>query len=305
MGPWPSMEGCQMNDVCEMGCFPAARRGLLFLAVASIFSARLLAGGFLRGDADGKLGLNVGDAIGILRFISEGAQLGCKDAADVNDDGSIGIDDAVHLLLYLFRAGPPPSAPFPEPCGDDATEDGLDCQVVTEGDGIFYVIDKSNGFASFGGLAMAKQEVIRNVTELSSCIDLGIVFFDSSIMRFPADGKPAAATAEAKQSAIDFVNAVWTGSGSCIRAGLLAGLDFADQSTAGRKVIVYVGDGGGTCQGADEATYLNGTLDAVRERNQGEVQINTFCVQSCSTLGTDFLKRLAAENGGTYTRIVR
>jgi hypothetical protein len=294
-----------MKDECEMGRCAAQRRGLLFLAAMIVLSGRALAGGFLRGNADGKLGLNVGDAIGILRYVSEGGQLGCKDAADVNDDGSIGIDDAIHLLLYLFRAGPPPAAPFPELCGADSTEDALDCQVITEGDGIFFVIDKSNGFAGTGGFAIAKREVLRNVNEFSSCIDLGIVFFDSSVVRFPADGKPAAATAEAKQSAIDFVNAVWTGSGSCIRAGLLAGLDFADQSTAARKVIVYVGDGGGMCQGADEATYLNQTLDAVRERNQGEVQFNTICVLSCSTLGTDFLKRLAAENGGTYTRIVR
>jgi hypothetical protein len=288
-----------------MGHFAAACRGFLFLGVSLQFSGWLLAGGFLRGDVDGKLGLNVGDAIGILRYVSEGGQLGCKDAADVNDDGSIGIDDAIHLLIYLFRAGPPPSAPFPELCGADSTEDALDCQVITEGDGIFYVIDKSNGFAGTGGFAIAKTEVIRNVNEFSSCVDLGIVFFDSSVMRFPADGKPAAATAEAKQSAVGFVNSVFAGSGSCVRAGLLAALDFADQSTARRKVIVYLGDGGGTCQAADEATYLNGTLDAVRERNQGEVQINTMCILSCSTFGTDFLKRLAAENGGTYTRITR
>jgi len=294
-----------MKDECEMGRCTAQRRGLLFLAAMFVLSGRALAGGFLRGDADGKLGLNIGDAIGILRYVSEGGQLGCKDAADVNDDGAIGLDDAVHLLLYLFRSGPPPALPFPERCGADATEDVLDCQVVHEGDGFFFVIDKSGGFEGTGGFAVAKRELLRNVSEFSSCVDLGIVFFDSSVMRFPADGKPAAATAEARQSAIDFVNSVWSGSGSCVRAGLLAALDFADQSTARRKVIIYLGDGGGTCQGADEATYLNGTLDAVRERNQGEVQINTFCVQSCSTLGTDFLKRLAAENGGTYTRIVR
>ncbi len=45
---------------------------------------------------------------------------------DVNDDSTVNLTDAVHLLSFLFSAGPAPSAPFAE-CGRDPTEDGLTC----------------------------------------------------------------------------------------------------------------------------------------------------------------------------------
>ena len=69
--------------------------------------------------------------------------------------------------------------------------------------------------------------------------------------------------------------------------------------------MVYVGDGGGTCQGADEATYLRQTLGAITSQNYQRVQINCIGVLNPSALGVDFMKRLSATNGGTYTRITR
>ena len=45
---------------------------------------------------------------------------------DANDDGQPDVSDAVFLLRYLFSAGAPPPAPFPE-SGTDQTPDGLWC----------------------------------------------------------------------------------------------------------------------------------------------------------------------------------
>jgi hypothetical protein len=50
------------------------------------------------------------------------------DAADVNDDGSININDIIYLISYLLfePPGDPPPPPFPDP-GFDPTPDGLGC----------------------------------------------------------------------------------------------------------------------------------------------------------------------------------
>ena len=47
-------------------------------------------------------------------------------SADINDDGSFNLPDAIFLLSALFV---PNSTPIPEPsnCGTDNTDDGLDC----------------------------------------------------------------------------------------------------------------------------------------------------------------------------------
>src|SRR5690606_2516040 len=81
---------------------------------------------FLRGDADGSAVLSVTDAVTILGYLFRSEPLVCEDAADLDDDGEIGIPDAIHLLEWLFRAGTPPASPFPAP-GPDPSADSLVC----------------------------------------------------------------------------------------------------------------------------------------------------------------------------------
>jgi len=50
----------------------------------------------------------------------------CKDAADFDDSGSIGLPDLLGQLAFLFQQGPPPAPPYPD-CGYDTTEDNLNC----------------------------------------------------------------------------------------------------------------------------------------------------------------------------------
>jgi len=82
---------------------------------------------FLRGDAndDGTLGLS--DAIStLLHLFSAEFPLSCYDAADANDDGRLDISDAIQTISYLFLGADAPPEPFPEP-GDDPTADALPC----------------------------------------------------------------------------------------------------------------------------------------------------------------------------------
>jgi hypothetical protein len=82
---------------------------------------------FLRGDAnlDGRVSLS--DVFCVLRFMGEGTQLRCKDAADADDDGAITQIDVFALLGAIFYRHSPPPSPFPK-TGSDPTADLLGCR---------------------------------------------------------------------------------------------------------------------------------------------------------------------------------
>ncbi len=81
---------------------------------------------FVRGDANADGKLDISDAVATLRGLFLGAQLSCRDAADVNDDGGVNIADPIAMLGYLFAFQAEPRAPFPA-CGTDDTQDELEC----------------------------------------------------------------------------------------------------------------------------------------------------------------------------------
>ena len=81
---------------------------------------------FRRGDADASGRLDLTDAVSVLQHLFLGGSIPCADAADSDDSGRLNLSDAVVVLEHLFRGGPPPADPF-EACGEDETEDELDC----------------------------------------------------------------------------------------------------------------------------------------------------------------------------------
>jgi len=82
---------------------------------------------FLRGDGNGDNVLDISDGLHTLFHLFLGREVTCADAADFNDDGELGLADAIGALDYLYRSGPPPAAPFPLQ-GIDLTDDGLQCR---------------------------------------------------------------------------------------------------------------------------------------------------------------------------------
>lgn len=273
---------------------------------------------FIRGDVDGDRTILLTDAVGILRYLFLGNpdRLRCLDAADVDDDGQVIISDAIHLLNALFLGSAPPAAPFPV-CGPDPTDDGLACESSAscvntfqfygqefEADGVFFVVDRSGSMNDSGELAVAKREIVRTLVEEQGLAQFAIIFFDSNVLSFPVSGQPADGRQEENvNNALAFVNQVGRGSASCVQKGLLTALRFVGESTAARNVIIYVGDGGGTC-GGDEATYLAQTLAVVTEANNGRAAIHAFGVLMSGRASQEqFLRQLVAANDGTYTRI--
>jgi len=77
--------------------------------------------------ADGEW--NITDAARIILILFDnGYSLLCEDAADVNDDGTVSLDDAVGILHWLFKPDSrrPPPVPFVFQ-GPDPTPDALGC----------------------------------------------------------------------------------------------------------------------------------------------------------------------------------
>ncbi|MCZ6795358.1 MAG: hypothetical protein O7J95_17265, partial [Planctomycetota bacterium] len=94
------------------------------------------------------------------------------------------------------------------------------------------------------------------------------------------------------------------GSGSCPLAGFLVALAFLEGSPVQRHVIVYLGDGGGTCPGSNEQQYLQQTLQSVTQANGGRAEIHTIGVlMQGRGMQESFLRQLAEANGGRYRRI--
>jgi len=82
---------------------------------------------FVRGDTNGDNLQNLTDGIFVLSFLFTGGDTpACMDSADVDDTGNIEITDGISILNFLFIGGAPPPSPYPD-CGEDETDDGLDC----------------------------------------------------------------------------------------------------------------------------------------------------------------------------------
>jgi hypothetical protein len=172
-----------------------------------------------------------------------------------------------------------------------------------EGDGFFYIIDRSRSMQDAGELPKAKQETSKNVREFSDRVYFGIFFFDANLLKFPSNGQPAKANAGMKGAALSFIQSTPPGGGTCLKEALMAALRMANMCKAKRKVIVYLSDGGGHCNGQDPSEYLRQTLGAVSSANVQRVKINTIGVLDLTPDGETFMRNLASQNGGSYTRI--
>ncbi|MGB1070068.1 MAG: cohesin domain-containing protein [Planctomycetota bacterium] len=84
---------------------------------------------FRRGDSNSNGAINVADPYWILLYLfsTDVSELPCYDAADIDDNGSIEMIDAVSLFQMLYGTGGVPADPFAT-CGvDPTTADALDC----------------------------------------------------------------------------------------------------------------------------------------------------------------------------------
>lgn len=81
---------------------------------------------FLRGDVTGDGILGIDDAVVVLLYVFRHRDsMPCLDAADADDSESIGAADALRILHGIF-SGVPPAPPYPD-CGEDPSGTRLGC----------------------------------------------------------------------------------------------------------------------------------------------------------------------------------
>ena len=172
-----------------------------------------------------------------------------------------------------------------------------------EGDGFFFCLDRSSSVAN-GELDIEKREAIRTISQFSKHVQFAIVFYDQGMMKWPGSGRPAEANGSMKSGAISFLSTIQSGSGTCVKEGVLEAINFANRSSAKRNVIIYLGDGGTSCPGAGSG-YKNQTISQVAAANFKKHQINVICVGVDGGMDESFCKALANSNGGTYRKLSR
>ncbi len=83
---------------------------------------------FIRGDVDDGGSVALNDAIVVLSYLfSDASAPHCLSAADANDDRRVNLADGVAILNMLFRGEGPLPPPSGE-CGTDRTQDALTCE---------------------------------------------------------------------------------------------------------------------------------------------------------------------------------
>ena len=136
-------------------------------------------------------------------------------------------------------------------------------------------------------------------------MQFGIAFFDSGLYKFPNSGQPATATASLKAAGLAFVMSTSPGHGTCHKPALIACLNYANQSSAKRKIIIYLSDGFSHCPGHDPAQYAKESLNEITQRNTSRAHINTICIGAPGSVDENFMRQLASMNGGTMARILQ
>ena len=270
---------------------------------------------FTRGDVDQSGRIEITDAVLVLeKLFRGGGAISCDDSADADDDGALTVADPISLLIGLFRGGPPPAAPFPD-CGEDPTQDDLSCAVFEacrftfeyygrklSADAVIFVVDRSPPLGENAEFQRIKGEIKGIVESMPDGVRFGMVFFDANVIAFPGTLEPAVASDATRASAAAWLR-VLGGSGTCSGKAIQRAIATSRLTGARRNLILYASDGGGTCTGADEGSYLQDVLDEAKLANSGLARIHTFGMLVSGELKRSFLTRLAEQNGGVFTLV--
>lgn len=195
--------------------------------------------------------------------------------------------------------------PFDAAVGDEHEEAAPEVLVfygeAYETEAVFFCLDQSLSMGQ-GEWQILQRELIRVISELSSSMEFGIVFFHEEATVFPASKKPAVANAGSKASAIAMVQSTKASNRStCFLPGLREALNMANQSSAKRRTVIFMSDGKVTCVGEDTVKYTEKTLQQTKAMNTKRTVINTLGVGR--EVIEFFMESLATRNGGTFRRV--
>ncbi|MFQ5654113.1 MAG: VWA domain-containing protein [Planctomycetota bacterium] len=173
---------------------------------------------------------------------------------------------------------------------EDAPETIIFFGAAYEGDGFFFLLDKSGSMAG-EKIMLLKEELTSTINSLSSHSDFAIVAFSGDVISFSP--VPSRAEPQQKAAAIGWVQGLEPYGPTFMLNGALYLLPITRLCNLPRRVIIAVGDGLPNGPGPDD------TLEGIVSANWEGLPINTILFGSEPT-AVEFMSNLSAATGGTF-----
>jgi len=179
-------------------------------------------------------------------------------------------------------------------------------------DGLVFVVDHSASMEEHW--QTTNGEVLRIVERLREPTRFGIILFAAGYEQYPTHGAADVASAENREKARMSVAAAAAGlgSGTCQQQAFWLAIQMLQRTLPVYAypllpqvmdwAIVYISDGGSSCQGADELRYWRQTIESVTTVNDGIAVIHVIAVGQPDPVHAGFLRELADRNRGQYAR---
>ena len=181
--------------------------------------------------------------------------------------------------------------------GESAEEDALEAILffgeTYEGDGFFFLLDRSGSMAGFK-LAMLKAEMNSALDELSPTNEFGIVAFSGTYTAFSE--VPVRATHGRVSQAHAWVNALEAYGSTMMLSAAEQLLGIVELSMRQDRRVIAVGDGSPNNPGPED------TLAGILAANSQSLPIDTLLI-GANEPALLFMQQLATETGGTFRQV--
>jgi len=175
-----------------------------------------------------------------------------------------------------------------------------------EANALVFALDQSGSMSENGRWQLQTREVNKAISELTERVDLGVVYYSSTVNAFRE--VPIRAIALNKTAAHGYIASRQPAGDTCLAEGLVKALEIVRKSEAKHKVVVVTSDGKpDICATGHQASpsEIEGLIQKTVAANPGrQVTVHTIWVGA----GTDneaitFMKKLAAAHGGTFRQV--
>lgn len=157
-----------------------------------------------------------------------------------------------------------------------------------------YVLDSSGSMANHNAIGVAKAELLASLQTLDANQEFLIIFYNETstpMVRLGAKNRLLAASDVNRNQARQFIRSIQPDGGTNHFKALMEALDVKPLP----DVLFFLSDADTGLSAAD--------LDRVRKKNSGKTQIHTVEFGAGANIAKvpSFLKKLASQNGGTYS----
>ena len=174
-----------------------------------------------------------------------------------------------------------------------------------EAQAVVFCLDESLSMRRHGRWETQQREIIRAISELSSAVEFGVVFYGDGAHAF----RPQLVRASGgnKQAAIAFVTGRQMSFGTCLGPGIVKSLKMLTRAESRHRAVIVAGDGRPTScpyvRGSEsDPGIANRVLTQSRAANVGnQSKVHTILVGTgASNRDKEFMQRLASLHRGTY-----